>query len=139
MKKNLKLMLFLPILISFQCGNNDPIPFDNLDASGLLGRWEIANEVTNGVISDMLPKCCEFLEFNPDDNISDFKGLLIHTDSQGLVNSGTFELDIANKTILFIDDDNDEFTFVYSVDDTQENLTIDFTEGGTNYTQGWVK
>ena len=138
MKKCLKLMLFLPFLMAFQCESNDPTPFDSLEATGLFGRWEIANEVMNGVISDMLPKCCEFLEFIPDDNIRDNTGFLTFTDSQGLINNGTFEVDITNQTILFIDDDNDEFTFEYSVDESQENLTIDFTEDGTNYTQGWV-
>ena len=139
MKKYLQLMLFLPFLMAFQCESNDPTPIDNLEATALFGRWEIADEITNGAISDMLPKCCEFLEFIPDDNISDYKGLLTHTDSQGLINSGTFEVDIANQTILFGDDYNDELTFEYSVDDSQENLTIDFTESGTNFTQVWVR
>ena len=139
MRKQLTILLLVSSLMACQREGNDPAPFDSLEATGILGRWEIADEVMNGVISDMLPRCCEFLEFIPDDNIGDYKGLLTHTDSQGLINSGTFEVDIANLTILFIDDDNDEFSFDFSVDDSQENLTIDFTEDGTNYTQGWVR
>jgi hypothetical protein len=125
--------------MAFQCESNDLVLIDSLEATGLFGRWEIADEVTNGVISDMLPKCCEFLEFDPDDDITDSKGLLNYTDSQGLVNRGTFEVDIANQTILFVDNDNDEFTFEYSLDDSQENLTIASTEGGANLTQVWVR
>ena len=139
MRNEVIMLLLVLSLMACQREGNDPAPFDSLEATGILGRWEIANEVMNGVISDMLLRCCEFLEFIPDDNIGDDKGLLTSTDSQGLVNSGIFEVDIANQTILFIDDGNDEFTFEYSVDDSQENLTIDFTEDGTNYTQGWVR
>jgi hypothetical protein len=131
-------MLF-PFLMAFQCESDDPVPFDNLDATGLLGSWEIQDEIINGNISDMLPKCCEFLEFDPDDNITDSKGLLTYTDSQGLVNSGTFEVNLDNQTILFIDDENDEFIFDFSINDSQENLMVNFTEDGTNYTQTWIR
>ena len=139
MKKYLKLVLLVPFLMAFQCEGNDPAAFDNLDASGLLGSWEIQDEIINGNISDMIPKCCEFLEFDPDDDITDSKGLLTYIDSQGLVISGTFEVDFDNQTILFIDDDNDEFLFEFSVDDSQNNLTIDFMEDGTNYEQVWAR
>lgn len=110
---------------------------DLLENTGILGRWEITEELTNGV-SDLLPRCCEFLDFIPDDNIEDYKGLLTST-SVGLLNSGIFEVDLNNKTILFIDDDNDQFLFNYSVDESLENLTIDFTEDGNNFVQRWVK
>ena len=138
MKKYFKLMLFLPFLMAFQCEENDPAPLDRLEETGLFGRWEIQDEVLNGVISDMLPRCCEFLEFEPDDNVSDYFGLLTYK-GNGLVNSGTFEVDIINQTVVFIDDDNDEFTFEFEVDQAQEQLTIDYTEGGANYTQTWIK
>jgi hypothetical protein len=139
MKKQAILLLLLSSLMACQRESNEPATFDNLEATGILGRWEIAHEVMNGVISDMLPMCCEFLEFMPDDNIGDYKGLLTFSDSQGLINSGTFRVDIANQMILFIDDDNDKFTFRYSVDNSQEYLTVEFTENGLNYTQDWVK
>lgn len=120
---------------------NDAAPLDRLEAIGILGRWEIADEAVNGGIgiSDLLPRCCRFLEFTPDDNIDDHKGLLTST-SAGPANMGTFEVDVANQTILFIDDDDDEFIFSFLLDDSQENLTIDyFTEDGTNYIQRWVR
>jgi len=93
----------------------------------------------NEIISDMIPRCCEFLAFIPDDTIRDNKGLLTHTDSQGLVNSGTFEVDIDNQTILFIDNENDEFVFHFSINDSQEILTIDFTENASLFTQSWIR
>ena len=137
--KKLRFLIFAPFLMAFQCESDDTAPFDNLEAIGLLGQWEIQNEVMNGNISDMIPKCCEFLEFNPDDNIRDNKGLLTYTDSQGLVNNGVFKVEINNETILFIDNENDEFIFDFSVNDSRDRLTIDFTEDDVTYTQIWFR
>ncbi|MCA0132134.1 hypothetical protein [Winogradskyella alexanderae] len=139
MKKKLLILMLVPFLVAFQCESNDPAPFDNLESTGLLGSWEIQNEILNGNISDMIPRCCEFLEFDPDDNIRDNIGLLTYNDTQGLVNSGTFEVDLNNQTILFIDDDNDQLLITYSIDETQGTLTIDFTEGDTIITQDWAR
>lgn len=139
MKKYLKILMITPFLMAFQCESDDPAPIDNLEEIGLIGRWEIQDELINGNISDMIPRCCEFLEFEPDNDIRDYKGILSYTDSQALVNNGTFEVDINNQTILFIDNENDEFLFEFSLDGFEENLTIDFTEDGTNYSQSWSK
>ena len=85
----------------------------------------------------MLPKFWEFLEFDTDENKRDYKGFLTYIDSQGSINSGSFIMDITNLMILFTD--NNEFIFEFSEGYSQENLIIDFTEDGTNYTQTWVK
>ena len=137
--KYLGVLFLAGLLMAFQCESNDPSPIDNLEPIGLFGRWEIQDEVMNEIISDMIPRCCEFLAFIPDDSIRDNKGLLTHTDSQGLVNSGTFEVDIDNQTILFIDNENDEFVFHFSINDSQEILTIDFTENASLFTQSWIR
>ena len=139
MKKYLKFLVIIPFLMAFQCESDDPAPFDNLEQIGLLGQWEIQDEVINGNISDMIPRCCEFLSFESDDDILDNKGLLTYTDSQGLVNNGTFEVNIDNENILFIDNDNGEFIFDFSINDSQEILTIDFSEDEINYTQSWTR
>jgi len=137
--KYLGVLFLAGLLMAFQCESDDPAPIDNLEPIGLFGRWEIQDEVMNEIISDMIPRCCEFLTFIPDDTIRDNKGLLTHTDSQGLVNSGTFEVDIDNQTILFIDNENDEFVFHFSINDSQEILTIDFTENASLFTQSWIR
>lgn len=139
MKKCLKILLITPFLMAFQCESDDPTPFDNLEEIGLLGRWEIQAEVINRNISDMIPRCCEFLEFETDADIRDYKGLLTYTEAQSLTNNGTFEVDINNQAILFIDNENDAFLFEFSLDESEENLTIDFTENGINVTQSWIK
>jgi len=137
--KYLRFLVLAPLLMAFQCESDDPSSFDSLEATGLLGRWEIQDEIINGAISDMIPKCCEFLEFNPDDNIRDSIGFLTYTDSQNIVNTGVFEVDLNNQSILFTDNESDEFAFEFEVDGAQQNLTVDFTEDGTNYTQSWVR
>lgn len=137
--KYLGVLFLAGLLMAFQCESDDPSSIDNLEPIGLFGRWEIQDEVMNEIISDMIPRCCEFLAFIPDDTIRDNKGLLTHTDSQGLVNSGTFEVDIDNQTILFIDNENDEFVFHFSINDSQEILTIDFTENASLFTQSWIR
>lgn len=139
MKKYLKLLLIIPFLMAFQCDSEDPAAFDNLESIGLFGRWEIQDEVINGIISDMIPRCCEFLEFEPDVNIRDNRGLLSYTDSQGLVNTGVFDVDIDHQTVLFIDQENDHFIFNFSLVHSQEILTLNFAENGTNITQSWVR
>jgi len=139
MKKYLKILFIAPLLMAFQCESDDPAPLDNLEEIGLLGQWEIQDELIYDNISDMIPRCCEFLKFETDDDIRDNKGLLTYTDSQNLTNSGTFEVDINNQTVLFVDNENDEFLFEFSLDESKENLTIDFTEDGINYTQNWSK
>ncbi|MHA7843446.1 MAG: hypothetical protein ACX93I_09020 [Winogradskyella sp.] len=139
MKKNLIVLLFIPFLMAFQCESDDPAPLDSLETTGIFGRWEITDEIMNGTISDMLPRCCEFLEFEPDNNITDYKGNLSYTDTQGLVNNGTFEVDTNNQTILFIYDNNDEFIFDFSINESEVNLAINFSEGGINYTQNWIR
>lgn len=66
MKKYLIALLFIPFLMAFQCEGDDLAPLDGLETTGIFGRWEITNEIMNGTISDLLPRCCEFLEFESD-------------------------------------------------------------------------
>ncbi len=137
--KYLRFLFLAPLLLAFQCESDEIEVADNLDTTGLFGSWEIQDEIINGNISDMIPKCCEFLRFDKDGDVSDNIGLLTYTDSQGLVNDGIFEVDLDNQTILIIYDDNDTFMFDFSVNNAQEILTIDFSENGTNYTQTWIR
>lgn len=139
MKKYLIALLFIPFLMAFQCEGDDPAPLDGLETTGIFGRWEITNEIMNGTISDLLPRCCEFLEFESDNNITDYKGNFSYTDTQGLVNNGSFEVNITNQTILFLYDNNDEFIFDFSINESEENLVINFIEDGINYTQNWIR
>lgn len=135
--KYFRIIVFLPLLMAFQCEDDIEIADDNLNDSGLLGTWEIADETVNG-ISDMLPICCEFFEFNPDDNKQDFTGLFVYTDSMGDVYDGLFTVDQTNQTLLFEWDD-EQITYGYELDSSQEHLTFTFTEDNLNYVQGWVK
>ncbi|SDG82433.1 hypothetical protein [Psychroflexus sediminis] len=134
--KRLRFLVLAPLLMAFQCESDDTVASDMLDSTGVLGKWEIQDEITNGIISDMIPRCCEFLEFETDDDNSDYKGQFTYTASQGSKNSGTFEISSNNQNILFIDD---ESIFEFSINDAQDIMTIDFTEDEINYTQTWLR
>ncbi len=136
--KNFKFLILVTVLFAFQCENDDPAPMDNLEVTGLFGKWEIQSEIINGNISDLLPKCCEFLEFSPDSISSDNKGLLTYTNGQD-ENPGVFEVNLTNQTVLFTDDDSDVLLFEFEVTNTTDTLSITFTEDNTTYTQTWVR
>lgn len=136
--KLLRLFFIVPLLLGFQCEDDILSTEDILIETGLLGRWEIADESING-ISDLTPKCCRFFEFLQDNNAMDDRGLFIFTDSQNLENTGTFTVDETNQIIYLVDDDEDEFVIAYLLDNSQQNLTLTFTENGDEFVQGWVR
>lgn len=136
--KYVRLLFFAPLLMAFQCDVESELMEDNLNETGLFGRWEIADETING-ISDGLPKCCEYFEFNPDDYKDDLTGLFIYTDSFGANYNGAFTVDEANQLILFEQNDNSPVIYEFSLDTSEEYLTFTFTEDTLTYVQGWVK
>ena len=136
--KLLRLLVILPILVGFQC-EDDNIPIeDSLEESGVLGRWEFADETVNG-ISDLLPKCCKFFEFTPDNNKEDLNGLFLFTD-ESVEYSGIFTLDPTNQQIVFQREGNNTVVYDYELNSSQDYLTFSFIEGeNLNYVQGWAK
>ena len=72
--KMLRILLIAPLLMAFQCDEDEQLREDELDGTGIYGRWELDSEFI-GNISDLLPKCCRFYEFFPDDNPEDQSGL----------------------------------------------------------------
>lgn len=129
----------MPLLMAFQC-DHDPVKIeDGLNQTGLLGRWEIADEIMNDGISDLLPKCCQFFEFNTDENKKDFQGVYTYTDGMGIEYSGLFTADLTNEKIIFVNNEKELFVYGFSVDDSELNLTLTFTQNGIKYLQGWIK
>jgi len=134
--KKFKLLLVVPLLMAFQC-NEDELIEDDLIETGLTGRWEIADETING-ISDLSAKCCRFFEFNPDDNPGDFKGVFFYEDETG-VYQGVYSVDPENGTILFRRERRDPVTYEYSLNDEQDYLRFTFTEDEAAFEQGWSR
>ncbi|MBZ9788171.1 hypothetical protein LB456_11945 [Psychroflexus sp. CAK57W] len=138
--KNLKFLLLLPLLTAFQCDEDEMenLENNNLNETGLMGSWEIADETRDG-ISDMLPKCCRFLEFYTDSDPDDYTGSYTFTDDQGLTYNGEFTVNLSDGLITFDNFDDDLIIYDYSVDDSGEGLIFSFTENEVKVIQNWTK
>lgn len=136
--KYLKLLLLIPFLMAFQCEEDILPKEDKLYNTDLLGRWEIADETISG-IQDLLPKCCEFFEFNIDENGDDLIGDFYYTDSSGTNTYGIFTVDTVNQTITFEQDGKQTIVYNYVLDATKEYLTFSFIQENRAYVQSWVK
>lgn len=85
--KCLRLIILLPLLMAFTCGEEIKYPNDRLLDIGILGSWEISGESING-ISELTVKCCRFMEFKPDDNKQDFRGRFIYREGDRQMTKG---------------------------------------------------
>ena len=134
----LRLLYLLLAVIGLQCEDDAPPVPDLLDKTGLLGKWEIEDETING-ISDLLPKCCRFFEFMPDNQKDDLIGLFQFTDETGEY-PGIFTVDQANQQIVFQREGRSPVVYDFTINSTQDYLTFSFTEGeDSNHIQGWGK
>jgi hypothetical protein len=136
--KYLKLLLLIPFLMSFQCDEDILLKDDELYRTDLLGRWEIADETISG-ITDLLPKCCKFFEFNINNNGDDLIGDFYYTDSSGTNTNGIFTVDTVNQTITFEQEGKQPVVYNYVLDATKEYLTFSFNQDNKAYVQGWAK
>ncbi|QBA63254.1 hypothetical protein [Muriicola soli] len=134
--KNLRILLLVPFLMAFQC-DEELIVIDELDKTGIYGRWEFADEEIDN-ISDLLPKCCRFYEFLPDDIPEDQSGLWSYTDGFRIY-EGVFTVDEVNQTLLFERENRASLTYGYSLYDTNDYLELSFVEDGLNYVQGYIR
>ena len=135
--KKLKLLLVMPLLMAFQCDDETDLSEDPLIDTGLLGRWEIADETIGG-ISDLSVKCCRFFEFNPDDNLEDLNGEFFYEDETG-VYQGMFSVDSETGTILFRREGRNPATYEYSLNGDQDYLMFTFTDNDADFEQGWSR
>ncbi len=124
--------------MAFQCDNESELSEDNLNESGILGKWEIANETING-ISDLLPKCCKFFEFNPDNNNQDLSGLFMFIDDPVENYMGAFTIEEPKQLIIFQREGKENIEYGYSINLSKDYLTLTFTEDNSAFVQGWVK
>jgi hypothetical protein len=137
--KYIKLLLFVPLLMAFQCDDDIEISDDSLNDTSLLGRWEINSEVMNGKIMDLLPKCCKFIEFSTDEKENDLIGMYIYTEDMDAVSSGVFTVNLNSNTIVFEPPNSQIFTYEFMLNNNASELTFNFTENGVNFQQTWIK
>lgn len=117
MKTKIILSLFILLFTTVGCTEDEPV--DKLTATNVTGKWEIESRFTNN-ISSAAALCCEFIEFISDENIEDYIGQF-ESESSGLTNEGTFEVNVTNNTIL-IDLGNRQLSCNYSVNSDKLNL-----------------
>ncbi len=120
MKTKIILSLCFSLICSLMflgCTKDEPV--DTLVNINIIGKWEIESRLTNN-ISNMAVLCCEFIEFKTDENIEDYLGLF-QSESSNLINNGTFEVNVNDKTIL-IDLDNRQLLCDYSINADKLNL-----------------
>ena len=133
--RTLRFLVLLPLLVSFQCDEEEGYIEDALNGSGLLGRWELADETQDG-ISDLLPKCCQFFEFFPDSDPKDLVGEFAFTDASGNYR-GIFEADLGSGTLRLQREGHDPVLYDYALSESNEYLQFTFVENDTEFTQGY--
>lgn len=138
MKHIVRLLVFIPLLLAFQCDDDSAATEEPLLDTGLLGKWEIADETING-LSDLLPKCCIFIELEPDKNVLDFSGIYTATYSDSEVYTGSFELKQNENQIIFRRQDQEDLFYTFSLNEAKNYLSLSFSENGANIKQGWNK
>lgn len=135
--KNLKLLLFTPLLMAFQCEEDVNIEQDALFESGIYGGWVFSDQTING-ISDMIPPPEMILEFSPDDNIQDDRGAY-NLEETANNTVGIFIMNEAQQVITFKREGKDDIIFGYAISPTKDYITFTFTESDAQFEQGWRK
>lgn len=90
-------ILFGLLFLVLSCSDDDKI-LNRLEATGILGFWEVESRGVND-ISSTEAFCCESFLFMDDSNLSDLKGT--YTYDHGKVTTGTFELNIDDSSLRF--------------------------------------
>ena len=135
--KTFSILLFTMAMVLFSgCEKADEAPgqVKKLDATGILGTWEIQTYTANG-ITDMSIHCCEFTEFIDDDQPGDYNGLY-KTYGPGYESNGIFTID-PDSSILVFGDSTDQTVYDYQIQN--DNLTVYYTEDGDEIELTYIK
>ncbi len=118
------------LFCTFSCADDDT-SFNRLEASDILGLWEIESRGIND-ISSTEAFCCESLLLSEDSNLSDLKGTYSY--DYGSVTNGTFELNTENSTIVFRSENDTENIFNYTIEDNLLEIYF-FDENDRNWSR----
>lgn len=105
-----------------------------LEQIGILGTWEIQSYQVNGV-TNMAIYCCEFTEFN-DDNQPDDNNGTYRSYGSGVESNGKFTIDVKKSTISFGDSSNKK---VYDYQIQDNNLTISYSKDEDEIIETYIK
>lgn len=135
--KKLRLLLFAPLLMAFQCDEVVDITVDQLNNSGIFGGWQL-NDQTIAGITNMLPIDYRLFDFYPDSNKNDDQGnFTLEEPSTNL--TGTFILNEEELTIIIRRENRDDLIYNYSMNIKKDVLTFSYVESNSEFVETWVK
>lgn len=114
--------------------NNSNKQTDNLEPIGILGLWKLESRSVNG-ITDMSIQCCDYIEFNADNELHDLKGLF-QASGNGYETNGVFELETANDTIQLVYDNTQKS---YGFEISNDLMIFTYSEDSQSITENWRK
>lgn len=114
------------------CNDDEEIFIDRIEDAGIIGKWKLESRQING-ISNLAVQCCDYLEFEQDDEPDDLRGSF---QAYGFLYEadGTFTLDLNVGSILFEYDDSQR-KYSYGLD--EDTLTFFYPEDGNEIIETW--
>ena len=107
---------------------------DILQDIGIIGKWKLDSRAVDG-ISNLAVECCDYIEFEQDNQTSHLSGNFKAYGYQYETN-GIFTLDLNVESILF-EYDNTQKVYIYTL---EENiLAFRYTENGQEISETWIK
>lgn len=135
--KTLRILLFVPLLMAFQCEDDLNIEEDLLFESGIYGGWELSSQTING-ISDMMPLPEVILEFYADNNTLDNRGEY-NLEEPSVNTVGVFIMDQLEQSITLQKEGGADIIYGYIINPSKDRIRFSFTENNTQVEQGWQK
>lgn len=139
-KLNHILLLFFVISLAVMnsCEKNVASPTDELEATGILGNWEIYARAF-GTLHDLSRPCCEFIEFTADEQPADQTGMF-NTSSPGFQGDGTFVLSPSDSTILLTFSENGrQLSRTFRTSENGDFLYFNYEENGVPVGETWSR
>ncbi len=135
--KFVRLLLFAPLLMAFQCDEEINAEEDLLIDTGIYAGWALTSETVNGV-TIMTPTPEMILEFYPDKNTQDNRGSY-NMEEPSANTIGTFIMDQTEQTITFKREGKKDIVYNYLINSEKDFITFRFIESDALFENGWRK
>ena len=131
------ILIFTILVLAAVPSCNDDEEFvgeDILQEIGIIGKWKLDSRVVDG-ISNLAVECCDYLEFEKDNQTSHLSGNFKAYGYQYETN-GIFTLDLNDQSILF-QYDNTQNLYAYSL--VENTLSFSYIDNGQEISEIWRK
>ena len=133
--RTIRLLLFAPLLMAFQCEDEIDVEEDSLFDTGIYAGWVLDSQTINGV-TELTPLPEMILEFYPDNNAQDNKGEYnLEEPSSNTI--GIFVMDMTEQKIIFEREGRDNIIYGYSINAAKDYIIFTFSESDAQFEQGW--